>query len=70
MSKWFEVEITAFKTVVVEMEDSATIGEAEHFASCEVSFYSDDITETKTTELKTELQIDVAKSHADQVEAL
>ena len=70
MSKWFEVEITAFKTVVVEMEDDATIEEAEHYAQCEVTFYSDDITETNTTELKTELQIDVAKRHADQLEAL
>ena len=70
MSKWFEVEITAFKTVVVEMEDDATIGDAAHFAGCEVQFCSDNITETKTTELKTELQIDCAKRHADQVEAL
>lgn len=70
MSKWYEVEITAFKTVVVEMEDSATVEDTLHFAESEVTFYSNDIAESMITELKTEQQIDVAKRYADQVEAL
>jgi hypothetical protein len=69
MSKWYEVEITAHKVVVVEMPDGATEAEAFDFAISE-SGLQENMVESEIRELKSEMEIDCARRHADQVEPL
>lgn len=70
MSKWYEVAITAHKVIAVEMEDISTIEDAHNFALSECNLDYHDITDSSIIPLITTEQIDCARRHADQVEAL
>jgi hypothetical protein len=70
MSKWFEVSVQVWKRVLVEVEDSESAEDALDVASQEFLCGHDGEASTVSDEPLTELKLETARRHADEVLSL
>jgi hypothetical protein len=71
-TKWFEVTVTAIKTIAVEIDEDCPRDlkeEAEHEATMHAFSFCDDV-EGQAVELKTDAEIQSSKQHATEVMSL
>ena len=67
MSKWYEVTVTAFKTLVIEVDDSEGVEEANEIAMSEAFSFCQNLEADEARLIAPGNALDSAKRHADEV---